>query len=92
MDIVNAAARQKGVEEGREDESKEVECSECISHSMALQYVETSLHCMRQIGLEYSEVTATREICTATGRSLVHKTRNHCKLFITVNISCLKKM
>jgi hypothetical protein len=45
-DIANAAAKQKGEEEGGEDESEEGESSECVSHSMALQCADTLLDYM----------------------------------------------
>jgi hypothetical protein len=35
-DIANAAMKQKGEEEGGEDESEEGQSCECVSHSMAL--------------------------------------------------------
>jgi hypothetical protein len=47
-DIVGAATKQKG--EGGENESEKGE-SACISHSMALQSVDTSLDHMYQRGL-----------------------------------------
>jgi hypothetical protein len=39
MDIVTAAMKQKGEEEGGEDESKEGQSCESVSHSMMLQCV-----------------------------------------------------
>jgi hypothetical protein len=41
-----------------------------ISHSMALQCVDTLLDYMGQRGFEYSDITATRKIHTAVRRSL----------------------
>jgi hypothetical protein len=43
MDIANAATKQKGEEEGGEDEHEEEgQSSECVSHSMALQCVDAT--------------------------------------------------
>jgi hypothetical protein len=41
-----------------------------ISHSMALQCVHTLLDYMGQRGLEYTDITAARKICTAVSSSL----------------------
>jgi hypothetical protein len=82
MDIVNAPAKQKGEEEGGEDESEEGESSKCVRYSMTLQYIDTLLDYMGQRGFEYSGITATR-------RSLKQftKTSNHYKLFLKINVS-----
>jgi hypothetical protein len=70
-EIVNAAAIQKGEEEGGKDESEEErESSEYISHSMVLQCVDTLLDYMGQRGFEYSDITPTRKMCTAMRRNL----------------------
>jgi hypothetical protein len=68
-DIVSAATKQKGKEEGGEDESEEEgENSECISHSMALQCADTLPDYMSQKGFKYSNIKASRKICTAMRR------------------------
>jgi hypothetical protein len=41
-DIANAAVKQKGDGEGGDDESEEGQSSECVSHIMALQCVDTT--------------------------------------------------
>jgi hypothetical protein len=51
---VNAAVKQKGEEEVGEDENEEGEGSERVSHSMALQCVDSFLDYMGQRGFEYS--------------------------------------
>jgi hypothetical protein len=76
MDIVNAATKQKGEEDGGEDESEEGgQNSEHISHSMALQCI-ALLDYMGEKGFKYSDITAARKIHTAMRRSLkVHKNK-----------------
>jgi hypothetical protein len=71
--------KQKGKEQGGEDDSEEEgQISECISHSsMGLQCVDTLLDFMGQRGFEYSEIIATRKICTAVRRSLQNKQSLH---------------
>jgi hypothetical protein len=67
MDIVNAVTKQKGEEEGGEDENEEeVESSERVSHSKTLQCVDTLLDYMGQKGF----ITAVRKIHTVMRRSL----------------------
>jgi hypothetical protein len=65
-DITNTAVKQKGEEEGGENESEEEgKRSELVSHSMVLQCVDMSERCFA-----YSDTTATRKICTAVRKSL----------------------
>jgi hypothetical protein len=63
-DIVNAATKQKGEEEG-ENESEEKGESVHVSHSMMLQCVGTLLDYMGHRGFEYSNITAAGNIRTA---------------------------
>jgi hypothetical protein len=58
-DIIDVATKQKGEEEGGEDESENGESSECISYSMALQCVDTLLDYMGQKGFKYNDITDT---------------------------------
>jgi hypothetical protein len=62
--------KQKGEEEGGEDETEEGESSERIRHSMALQCVDTLLDSIGQRGFEYSDITTARKIHLAMRRSL----------------------
>jgi hypothetical protein len=66
-DSVNAAMKQKGEKDGGEDESEEEgQSSECISQYSVL----TLLDYMGQTGIECSDLTAARSICTAMRKSL----------------------
>jgi hypothetical protein len=65
---VNAAMKQKGEDGGDYKSTDERESSECISHNMVLQCVDTVLKYMGQRGFEYSDITATRKIRTIRRR------------------------
>jgi hypothetical protein len=69
-DIVNAAAKQKGEEEGGEDESEEEEKVVSALVTSWHYSVLTLLDCVGQRGFRYSDITATRKICTVMTRSL----------------------
>jgi hypothetical protein len=62
-----------------------------ISHSMALRCVDTLLDYMGQKGFEYSDITAARKIRAAVRRSQFRNTSGHYKIFLKINVSCLKK-
>jgi hypothetical protein len=67
----DAAAKQKGEEADGEDESEGGgQSSECVSQCMVLQCADTLLDYMGQRGFEYSDITATRIICSTVRRSL----------------------
>lgn len=59
MNIINAAEKQKGEDDSR-NESEENRETECISHSMVLQY-DTLLNCTDQTEFEFSEITAAKK-------------------------------
>jgi hypothetical protein len=65
---VNAAAKQKGEDVGR-NESEEGESAH-VSHSMVLHCADTLLDNMGQRGFKYSDITAARKIRTAVRWSL----------------------
>jgi hypothetical protein len=82
MDIANAAVEQKG-EEGGEDNDCEEGQSECISHGMAQQYVDTLLR-------EYSNTVTLQVpgkfILLWGGVKQFKKTRYHYTLYFRITL------
>jgi hypothetical protein len=69
-DIVNAAEKQKGEEDGGEDWNEEEGESMHICHSMVLQYVDILLDYMGQIRFEHSYFETVEKVYTVVRRSL----------------------
>jgi hypothetical protein len=92
-DIISAAAKQKDEEEGGEDErDDEGESIDHVSHSMALQCVDsTRLHGSERVQIQWHYSHHENLYCHEEKCKQFTKISDHYKLFLKINFTCIKK-